>query len=84
MALDKIYINPVITFYGDDRKVHNEGCYSLEKDKYNYPIERSKCIKMTWLDIKGIEHKGMFCGFQAQVLQHEFDHLEGKLCNQNS
>ena len=34
---------------------------------------------MRWIDRNGHEHEADFAGFTATVLQHEIDHLNGKL-----
>lgn len=81
LALDLIYINPIITKYMGKKKFFNEGCYSLEKNKFDYSVERYEFISMYYIDRKGRHREQNFGGFQAQVIQHEYDHLEGRLCN---
>jgi peptide deformylase len=34
---------------------------------------------MRWFDLEGTQHETDFDGFLAVALQHEFDHLDGKL-----
>lgn len=80
LALDKSYINPEITFFHPKKEVKYEGCYSLEENKFDYKVKRSPIIKMKWQDKGGNWHEKRFDGFTAQVLQHEFDHLEGRVC----
>ncbi len=84
IALDKVYINPVITFWSTETYEAKEGCYSLQKNKYDHKVTRHKNIKMEYMDEKGRQKSGLYSGLHAQVLQHEFDHLEGKLCHDNS
>lgn len=81
VAMDKTYINPRITFRSPQKIEYMEGCYSLKEDKFDYKVARSYLIKMEWLDIRGKKRNGTFKGFDAQVIQHEYDHLEGKLCS---
>lgn len=81
VALNEVFINPVITPFelrGFSRLT--EGCYSLEKDKYDYPTKRWYKIRVKWTDINGEVKEKNYVGKEAQVLQHEFDHLQGKLC----
>lgn len=80
IALDKTYLNPKITWYNPDVEIKEEGCYSLEENKFDYKVKRSKTIKMSYETLAGEKKEGVFMGFQAQVLQHEYDHLLGKLC----
>lgn len=54
-----------------------EGCLSLPN--YYGPIERKKMIKLQYLNEKGEKLTEKFTGFLAQIVQHEIDHLEGKL-----
>lgn len=81
IALGEIFINPKVE--ENILKGHSilkEGCYSLEKDRYDYPVRRAWEIRVTWSDINGEEHSRKIRGREAQVIQHEYDHLQGKLC----
>lgn len=81
-AFDEIFINPVITWKTKaPDTLCMEGCYSLEEHKYDYPVKRSPSIKLKWNDLNGQVHEERFNGYKAQVIQHEMDHLNGKLCN---
>lgn len=81
IAQDVVYINPKITWRPKggwvDRK---EGCFSLEKNKFDYKVRRQDSLILEWIDINGEKKTERFYGFPAQVIQHEYDHLEGKLC----
>ena len=81
VALNQVFINPKIVpniLKGISRL--KEGCYSLEKYKFDYPTIRFYEVKVTWTDINGEEQSKKFRGQDAQVIQHEYDHLMGKLC----
>lgn len=80
IALDKTYANVKILSYSSEKEIKKEGCYSLKEGKYDYKIQRSKTIIMTYMTLSGEQKQGTFSRFQAQVLQHEYDHLQGKLC----
>lgn len=83
IALGEIYVNPEITWRTKaPEHLCCEGCYSLEDNKFDYPVHRSTSIKMRWQDLDGVVHEGRFNGYKAQVIQHEMDHLNGKCCNQ--
>ena len=76
---DKIYalFNPKIILYSDNKIVMEEGCLSLPKQYAE--IERPEEIKIEYINEKNekiIERKN---GFEARILQHEIDHLHGKL-----
>ncbi len=81
IAFGNIFINPRIDV--DFRKGFSnllEGCYSLEKNRFDYPVKRAYKIKVEWTDVTGHTHKKTFTGFDAQIIQHEYDHLMGKCC----
>lgn len=80
IALYKMYINPEILAYSKETYHTREGCYSLEKNK-EYDVMRYKEIVLRWQDRIGFSHTKKFDGFRAQVIQHEQDHLLGKLCS---
>lgn len=81
VALGELYVNPEITWKTKaPANLCMEGCYSLEKDKFDYPVYRVPSIELRWQDLDGTEHKQRFNGYKAQVIQHEMDHLDGKLC----
>lgn len=82
VALNQVFINPVMTTFplkGTSKLL--EGCYSLKKNKFDYPTVRYYKIRLKWLDINGVERQQNFVGRDAQVIQHEYDHLQGRLCN---
>lgn len=78
VADDAAYINPRIVAIGGKPRLLREGCYSVP-DNHSYSIMRQAFVKLEWRDEYGNYLHGMFHGKQAQVIQHEFDHLEGKL-----
>jgi len=76
---NKIYtlFNPEIKSYSQKKIIMEEGCLSLPKQYAE--IERPESIIVQYIDEKNeivIEEKN---GFEARVLQHEIDHLQGKL-----
>lgn len=70
-------INPVIEILDGERSVRAEGCLSLPGLSENVP--RVEHIRLTWLDEDFNEHSEEISGFLARIVQHECDHLEGKL-----
>lgn len=53
-----------------------EGCLSLEGTR---KVKRYMSIRVSWQDLQMKERVGMLDGFQAQIVQHEIDHCNGKL-----
>lgn len=72
-----IFINPEITNYSKEKIVMEEGCLSIPG--YWVNIERSKKIMFKALDENGKKIKFKAKNLLARVIQHEVDHLNGKL-----
>ena len=70
-------INPEITSKSSETNVDEEGCLSLPK--IYLPIERSNKITVTFMDSKGQNQERQLELFEARVVQHEVDHLDGIL-----
>lgn len=70
-------INPDITFRSTDTELAEEGCLSLPDVWLQIP--RSVSIVVSYLNAKGEQQERMLEGIDARVVQHEVDHLEGKL-----
>lgn len=72
------YINPHIVEVDDtETEVLEEGCLSLPG--IHEPVRRPKRIRVQWLDEDLQSHDEWVDGYLARVMQHEFDHLEGKV-----
>jgi peptide deformylase len=73
----RILINPEITFSSRKVSAMEEGCLSLP-GIYGY-VERPVKIRYRYQDVSGVEHKDKATGFESIVLQHEIDHINGRL-----
>jgi len=73
----KVYVNPEITFRSKNTIVSEEGCLSLPQ--IFGLVRRAKKIHIKYQDLQGKIIKESLSDFNAIVLQHEFDHLEGIL-----
>ena len=73
----KVMINARIIETGGEDKAVEEGCLSLPGIHEN--VYRKDRVKISYLDENFEEHEEEFEGFFARVIQHEFDHLEGKM-----
>ena len=69
--------NPVVVWSSEDRSVYEEGCLSIP-DVYN-EITRPAEVAVRWMDVDGHEQERQFAGIWATCVQHEIDHLDGKL-----
>ncbi len=74
----KFFINPVIEKRAEEKLTQEEGCLSCPNKFAN--VERSIYIGLKWICRHGKEQYKTFYGLPARVVQHEMDHLEGKLC----
>jgi peptide deformylase len=73
----KVLINPVLEIIDPDTALYFEGCLSV--DGYVGAVARAKAVKVNALDRNGKKVSYTAKGWQARILQHEVDHLEGKL-----
>ena len=73
----KEYINPEVTAATDLVDFEGEGCLSIPGASGT--TKRYKYISLTWLDKNGIKNEGTFTDMSAFAVQHEMDHLNGKL-----
>ena len=53
-----------------------EGCLSIPGER---EVERHDWIEVKYRDMDWHKEKRKFTGFEAEIIQHELDHLEGKL-----
>lgn len=70
-------INPEIEVLDGPKEVRAEGCLSLPGLSENVP--RVEHIRLCWLDENFESHEEEISGFLARIVQHEYDHLVGKL-----
>lgn len=72
-----VMVNPIRNGIGTQMKWDVEGCLSCGSDQYR--VRRRKAVSVEWIDSKGHYHTRTFHGWDARVVQHELDHLDGKL-----
>ena len=73
----KAFINPVITEESGKEWKFNEGCLSIPDIRED--VSRKAQIKISYYDEKWLHHEETYNGLAARVIQHEYDHIEGKL-----
>jgi len=73
----KVWINPEFLWKSEETEITEEGCLSLPEIYGD--VERPNAVRLRWYDLEGKKHEEDFDGFQAVALQHEFDHLDGKV-----
>jgi peptide deformylase len=72
-----VLVNPVVTWTSEDVSVYEEGCLSIP-DVY-HDIERPSEVRVRWTGLDGTEQEEQFAGLWATCVQHEIDHLNGRL-----
>ena len=71
------FINPIIKKISDETSIYEEGCLSIP-DTF-IEIERPKICEVEYIDLDG-KLKNIKCdGLLSTCLQHEINHLDGKL-----
>ncbi len=71
----RAFINPELVETSEETGTYSEGCLSLPGISEN--VVRPQTIKLRYLDEDFNEHEEVFTDFQARIVQHEYDHLEG-------
>lgn len=72
-----VLINPEIIATSDEKNVYEEGCLSIP-DQFA-EVTRPKQVQVRWMDLNGAEQTQEFDGLRSTCVQHEIDHLDGKL-----
>ena len=72
-----VIVNPRILKLGDARSIYEEGCLSLPDVRID--VERPATLVLAYQDLDGHPHELAAEGLTATVLQHEIDHLDGRL-----
>ena len=72
-----VMFNPEVLKASEELSVYEEGCLSIP-DQYA-DVERPAQVRVGWLDRDGNPQEEEFEGLWAVCVQHEIDHLNGKL-----
>jgi peptide deformylase len=72
-----IFVNPEILSVSDELATYEEGCLSIPE--YYEDVERPASLRLSYRDERGNLHEIEADGLLATCLQHELDHLNGKL-----
>jgi len=74
----RVFINPTFKILKNHKLFEfEEGCLSIPG--FNETIARPDKIELTWQDIKGNQHIDKPEGLLTVCIQHEIDHLDGRL-----
>jgi peptide deformylase len=70
-------VNPEIVALGPEPRLHEEGCLSIPDVRVE--IERPSTLTLRYLDREGVQRELAAEGLLATAIQHEINHLDGKL-----
>ena len=76
-GVKKVFINAQIEELSGEPWIFKEGCLSLPD--MGEDVERPSIVRISYLDENWVKHEDTFDGIVARVIQHEYDHLEGKV-----
>ena len=73
----RVFVNPEVISASEEHVAHEEGCLSLPEqfEEVTRPAE----IQVRYTDLEGAERHESFDGVRARCVQHEIDHLDGRL-----
>ena len=72
-----VLINPEIVWSSEEENTYEEGCLSIPEQYAD--VVRPAEVEVKWLSLEGAEQQARFDGLWATCVQHEIDHLDGKL-----
>ncbi|MGI2323489.1 MULTISPECIES: peptide deformylase [unclassified Methylococcus] len=72
-----VIVNPEIVARSEETDVFHEGCLSLAG--FSARVERARWVRVSCLDHRGEPQTVEASGWYARILQHEIDHLHGRL-----
>ncbi|MFZ4261357.1 peptide deformylase [Sphingobacterium sp. HJSM2_6] len=73
----RVFINPIMVEESGEKWLFSEGCLSIPH--INEEVSRKKDVIINYLDENFEEKEESLTGLAARVVQHEYDHIEGKL-----
>ncbi len=76
-GIKKVFINAYIKHFEGEDWSYNEGCLSIPKIRED--VMRPEEVVLEYLDENFEPHTETFNGITARIIQHEYDHIEGKL-----
>jgi len=72
------YVNPRVIKYSRSHNYFRESCLSARELWCD--VKRPESVTMEWTDEFGKQQIKKFIGFDARLIQHEYDHLQGFVC----
>lgn len=76
-GIKQVFFNPQLVEEAGEPWPYEEGCLSIPDIRGD--VERLPQIRLKYLDEQFQPREEIFTGIEARVIQHEYDHIEGKL-----
>jgi peptide deformylase len=76
-GFNKVFINAKIVEKDGELVADSEGCLSLPTIRED--VQRPSRVRIQYMDRDFVQHDEVYHGFAARVIQHEYDHIDGKL-----
>lgn len=76
-GIKEVFINAKVTKLNGEPWAYEEGCLSIPKIRED--VDRPETVTIEYTDEQFQLQKRTFSGLTARVVQHEYDHIEGKL-----
>lgn len=73
----KVFVNPVMIEELGTAWEYEEGCLSIPNIREK--VSRKERLKIRYMDENWTAHEETFDGLRARIIQHEYDHIEGKM-----
>ena len=76
-SFKQVFINPYIVDETGEKWAFSEGCLSLPNIRED--VTRPSIVKIEYYDSNWEFHEEEYDGVKARIIQHEYDHLDGRL-----
>ena len=74
-----VLVNPAIINRGKQIVISDEGCMSISMGTVRFKVKRNQVVTVKFMDRNGWENTVVAKGLPAYLVQHEIDHIDGKL-----
>ncbi|XP_072939710.1 peptide deformylase, mitochondrial-like [Epargyreus clarus] len=72
-----VFVNPVLKVIDYQKVIHTEGCESVRS--FAADVARYRAVEVSGWNAEGEPQSQVYTGWPARIVQHEIDHLDGKL-----
>jgi peptide deformylase len=76
-SFKKVFVNPELVEEEGEPWEYEEGCLSIPNIREK--ISRKEQLKIRYFDENWNGHEDIYDGMKARIIQHEYDHIEGKM-----